>query len=714
MDVEFLLKLEKKLKKLMKEKNESLTYEQIKNYLDISTLEEIEILNKVLEKLELEGYLYLNDYDKYQLFSKCNKLSIGEIRCNASNKPYVVLGKNSRFIYPSYLNGAISGDIVIIRKCNHQIQGYSSIIVDKILKRTKGELIFDYIDGEFIPYNWTSEVKINIKENCSIKLVNGSRVLVKISLEKYNNKYNGEIISLIGHKDDPTLDIKTLATNNGIVIDFSKEALEQANSINIVVTEEEIEKRLNNNGEDLRNKTIFTIDGKGTKDLDDAVSIEKLDNGNYLLGVHIADVSHYIEEDSVLDLEARERSTSTYPYNFVIPMLPHILSNGICSLNPNEDRLAFSFIMEVNTKGEVVNFKLVDTIINSKKQMRYDEVNDIFEKNIMHDDYEPFLTDLALMAELSEILNQAKIKRGYTSFLEREIEYEDKNGLPIKAKRRNRGMAEKMIENFMLLANETVSSYYYNLNIPGIYRNHPAPNGSSVRQIIEFLKLPINVPQNLDNPKVVQSILTKVQQFDDGGVYSELLLQSMKRAYYSPNNVGHFGLALPYYTHCTSPIRRYPDLETHRVLRKIRDNILEINQTELFKKLDIICKNASIKERIADKVEKLANEMKMAEYMKQHIGETFSAHIQYISKRGITLITEEGISGKITMERLSHQGFIFDEKNMSLINNQDNATLYIGNKIEVKVKSINEDKGKILFSLIGGIDKDKAKIKMIS
>ena len=712
MDIDCISNMEEELKKIISQSTEKLSYSQIKKLLCVTTEEEIQELNALLNKLELEGYLYLNDYGKYQLFSKCGKLSIGEIKCNSKNKPYVVNGKNCIYISPNYLNGAITGDIVIIKKCNHQIPGYSSAIIDKILKRQKGELIFDYVNGKYIPYNWVKDIDINIKNTNSLKIVNGSRVLVKISLEKDNNRYNGEIVSIVGHKDDPSLEIKTIAIDNGIDIDFSKEALEQANSVNNTVTEEEINNRINSPyGRDLRNETIFTIDGKNTKDIDDAVSIKKLDNGNYLLGVHIADVSYYIKEDSILDLEARERSTSTYPYNYVIPMLPHILSNGICSLNPNEDRLALSWIMEINPDGEVVDYEIVDSIINSKMKMRYDEINDIFEKNIIHEQYEPYLYDLSLMVELSTILENAKIKRGFISFNESEVQFEDKDGKPIKVCKRTRGTAEKMIENFMLTANEIYATYCY---IFGIYRNHPAPNVDSIRQIVEFLGLNIKIPQNLDNPKAVQNIINKIQKYDEGGVYGELLLRSMKRAYYSPNNIGHFGLALDNYGHFTSPIRRYPDLMGHRNVRLIRDNLLSVDYEQLIKKLDSICKHASIKERIADKVEKTANEYKMAEYMENHIGETFNAYIQYISKKGISIKTEEGIFGKISMEQLQNEGFYFNDKNITLSNNKTNTTIYIGDKIHVKVVAAHKDKLKILFSFIEKLEKENIKIKKIS
>ena len=400
-----LSELEEQIIEIIKDAHKNLTYKKIKKALHIYSEDEEKKLINALLKLETEGYIYLNEYDEYQLFSKCNQLAIGEVKINSQGKVYVRVGNNNVFLPESHLGGAIAGDIVVVKRANFKVDGNTRGQIDKILKREKGTLIFDFIDGELRPYNWPAVIQVNIPEHEQKKLINGSRILVKISLEKNDNKYNGNVITIIGHKDDPEIDIKTIVSNHNVVIDFSEDALKQANSINQYVSEEEIRKRIENGGLDLREETIFTIDGEGTKDIDDAVSIKKLSNGNYRLGVHIADVSYYIPENSILDLEARERSTSIYPYNYVIPMLPHVLSNGICSLNPNEDRLALSCIMEITPTGEIIDYRLVDTIINSKKKMSYKKINEIFEGKEMHEDYAPFLEDLALMLELSEILN---------------------------------------------------------------------------------------------------------------------------------------------------------------------------------------------------------------------------------------------------------------------------------------------------------------------
>ena len=707
-----LSELEENIVDLLTKSHKNLTYKKIKRELHAYTEEKEKILNEALDKLQTNGYIYLNEYDEYQLFSKCNQLAIGEVKKNIQGKVYVRVGENNVFISESHLNGAITGDLVIVKRCNYKIQGNSRGEIDKILKRQKGTLVFDYINGEFVPYEWPGNIEVNISEKEIKKLIDGSRVLIEIDLEKTDNKYNGKIVTILGHKDDPEIDVKTIVSNHNVRIDFSEEAMMQAEKINSYVTEEEIQNRIKNGGLDLRDKTIFTIDGEGTKDIDDAVSIEKTRNG-YKLGVHIADVSYYVEEDSILDLEARERSTSIYPYNYVIPMLPHKLSNGICSLNPNEDRLALSCIMEIDNKGEIIDFEIVDTIINSKKKMSYEKVNDIFTNHVYHEDYAPFIKDLALMVELSEILDQAKINRGYLSFGDDDVEFKDDHGVPVEVSRRIRGLSEKMIENFMLSANETVASFSYWLGQPGVYRNHPSPNVDNIKAAIDYLKLKIHVPNNLENSRALQNIINKIKKFDEGDVYTDLLLQSMKRAYYSTINIGHFGLALDDYAHFTSPIRRYPDLTTHRLIRKIRDNIMEIDEKETYKKLEAICQHASIQERVADKVEKDVNQYKMAEYMENHIGETFEGFITCISRNGLTIRTENGIYGKILSETLKLDGFTYDDKNMTLNNATEGTKLYYGDRLCILVKNANKENGKIEFVYVDKLEKHKQKVLQV-
>ncbi len=678
--------------------NDSVTYLQIVENIAVPNNLKLVELDDILENLELNGYLYFHN-NEYQLFSKYSDLAIAELKFNNKNVPYVVIGKNHITLSPKLLNGAMTGDIVIIKRNKYRLQDDSFHCVDKILKRNDNGFLFDYINGQFIPYNWPGTIDVQVPNEQLKKLTNGSRVVIKLSLEKKNNHYNGQIIDLVSQKKDSKLAIKTIASLNGVKINFSNETNRLANQISQAVSEEEIQDRCSHGGMDLRADTIFTIDGANTKDIDDAVSIKRLDNGNYLLGVHIADVSYYIPEDGIIDLEARKRSTSVYPYNLVIPMLPKVLSNGICSLNPHTDRLAFSCIMEINKTGEIINYQLVDTIINSKMKMTYEKINDIFQNNIIDPEYEPFLSDLTMMMELSQILSQRKLKRGYISFGDNDIQFEDNNGTATNIFKRHRGIAEKMIENFMLADNESVSSFYYLLHMPGIYRNHPEPNMQQLKELIELLDLNIFIPNNINSPRVVQNIINRIKELDVDNLYTELLIKSMRRAYYSTDNIGHFGLALTNYTHFTSPIRRYPDLATHRVLRQLRDNLMNIDINAQTQKLQAICENANIKERVADKVERAVISYKTAEYVENHMNDNFIGHIIYISRNGITVKTDKLITGKICMEEFKVKGYIFDELNMSLYKPTTGESFHIMDTINLRVKKVDKQNGKIEFQL---------------
>lgn len=696
--------LEEQIINIIKKSKRGITKKELKNLIGISKYTE-EFENTLLN-LQYKGEIYVNKEEKIHLFQKFQNLALGTLKYNSKHKAYVVIRNNHILISNDNLNGAIAGDLVIVKKDDNS---KDNACIEKILKREKGIMIFDYdkIEQKFIPYNWPTAININIPKKQIENLLNGTRVQVKISLEKKNNAYNGKIINIIGNNNDPEIDVKTIVSQEGVIINFSNDAINEANTLPQFVSETEILNRCKNGGIDLRDKHIFTIDGENTKDIDDAVSIELLENGNYLLGVHIADVSHYIKENSILDLEARERSTSIYPYNYVIPMLPPCLSNGICSLNPNEDRLAFSCLMEIDSNGKIIQFDFVDSIINSKKKMDYSKINEMFEQQIIHKDYEPFKKDLMLMANLSLILNNSKNKRGFINFEETEVSFEDEYGEIINIQKRKRGMAERMIENFMLAANECAASFTHWQQHPAIYRIHPEPNINKLKDAIEIAGLNIKIPKNINNPHILQNILNKVNKYDKSGAYNELILQAMNRASYSPNNEGHFGLALKCYTHFTSPIRRYPDLYTHRIIRTIKQ-FNTINDIEQYKKLQTICEYASKQERIADKVERNVEHYKMAEFMEKHIGECFTGFISYISHNNVSVKTDQLIIGKISIESLKQLGYEYKDK-YKLYNTLDNTELFIGDKVEIIVKSANKNNYKIEFELKQKIQKQKIK-----
>ncbi len=695
-----LTSLQMQIMELLKSKNKNMTFKQIKRSLHIVGEEDLTILKSSLYDLEINGYLYLNDYDEYMLFDKLPELAIGEVRCNSKGKAYVVVGRNNIFIADSYLNGAIVGDIVIVRRNNYKALGNSRGTVDKILKRNKGEIIFDYVNGELVPFNWPTAIKVFVPSQELEKLVDGMRIVVKISLDKVDDSYQGHIVDYIGHKDDPTFDIATIARSNGMEIEFSDAAKMEASKISDHVTNLDIEKRLEEGGVDFRSSNVFTLDGKTCKDMDDAFQITKKPNGNFVFIGHISDVDYWIPANTTLDLEARRRGTSGYPYKFSIPMFPRNITNGICSLNPGVDRLTFSYLVELTPDGEVVNFERFDGIINSKMKMSYEDVNDIFERHIPHPEYEPYLYDLALFLEWGEVLERRRQKRGYVKFGSSEVYFKDIDGVPIDVEPKKRGLAERAIENSMILLGECVGEYFHWFNMPGVFRVHPAPDTKAIKQTLSLMHLNMGAPKVIKNPKAFQELLNKVCKYDPANVYSDLLLQTMHRAYYDPDDtIKHFGLALPWYMQVTSPIRRYGDKYNQHIDRTMRTDITSIKTDDLYEELKAICQNISAKERIADRTERDVSHYKMAEYMEQHIGEHFTCFVAYISKSGIAVKTDNYISGKIEMSVLREQGYLYDSDHMRLVNVKNQSRVEIGDEIDAKLVKANKETGKIEFTL---------------
>ncbi|HHX93986.1 MAG TPA: ribonuclease R, partial [Tenericutes bacterium] len=440
---------------------------------------------------------------------------------------------------------------------------------------------------------------------------------------------------------------------------------------------------------DLRKDLIITIDGIDAKDLDDAVRVLKLPNKNYLLGVYIADVSYYVTLNSPIDLEARERGTSLYVVDRVIPMLPHKLSNGICSLNPGEDRLVIACEMEINNQGKVVDYEIFPGVINSKYRMNYSDVNKILEENNkkLQEKYNEIVPMLKDMEALAKILKENRIKRGAIDFLSDEaVITVDEKGLPINIEPRIQRTGEKIIEEFMIRANETVTEHFHWLDVPFIYRIHETPKEKKIEHFLNFVKLTGHkLPKkiNLTNPKSLQEVLTSLETSEIYPVFSELLLRAMQKACYSEKNVGHFGLASKYYTHFTAPIRRYPDLIVHRL---IRDYIFNGEaKTDWDKLIPPIAEHASIQEREAIECEREVEDMKKAEYMKSHVGEVFEGIISGVTGFGFFARLPNTIEGLVHILDLNDDYYYFDEKTLSLIGEKKKKRYRIGDKVKVKV-----------------------------
>lgn len=664
----------------------------------------VDMLRIALQELEIEGRIQVDtSRGLYRSFPHDLGYVQGAISINKHDEGFITSTDGKKYkVNTNDLNDALDGDIVIIKPTKKMSEGHVIGKVDKIIKRKDGLVVVEVTkdeDGKYYlrPFNARLNHRIVINGMSMKPLVEGDRIVVKISELTDNNSYYAGFIKNIGHKDDPDADLKVIAIENNIAIDFSKEALAEADAIPTEVTEEEKVGRL-----DLTNKLIFTIDGAKTKDRDDAVSIEINENGNYVVGVHISDVTHYVHPGMKLWEEALMRGTSVYMADTVIPMLPHKLSNGICSLNPDVDRLTFSCIMEITPEGQVLNYDFVDTIINSRKAMTYEEVNQIFEDGELPLGYEEFYDSLALMNKLSLKMEKVKEKRGYVNFGSNDLEIEmDDKGNPLSFKQKEQRTAEKIIENLMLLAGECYANY---MIIPSPLRVHECPDEEKVAEAFEMLdKSGIRVKSTHDivNGKVIQQILGQIADTDERTIAANIILRSMKRARYDVENVGHFGLGLPTYGHWTSPIRRAADLRGHYNLRMQRDNTFNIKDTEEFyEMMDSFCQHISKKERNADQAERDADEFEMIKYMKEHLGEKFNAHVTYVSSKVIFVKTQEGISGRLYPEDVEGDKFNYNDRTLSFNGKRTKKRIKIGTELVLTSLEADRDFGSISFGVV--------------
>ena len=649
---------------------------------DLNTLEEqgiITVLSDCFQALDKNNYATEN----IRIYKDCGVFYFDNIKYK---------------IHLDDINGALKNDLClfVIDKESKKAK------VKKIIKRFNDLVVCELIDNKLKIYGDNKHVDIPSNE-CS-RLVEGSRVLIKLK----NDGLNGNIVEIIGHKDDPGIDLIQIALSKCFSLDFSEEYLKELEKFPNHVKEDEIKGRL-----DLRDKLIYTIDCDNTKDMDDAISVEKKENGNYVLGVHIADVSHYVKLGSEIFKEAFKRGNSLYMLNTVIPMIHKFLSNGICSLNPSVDRLTKSCFMEIDKDGNIVDYKIVKSVIRSKKKMKYSEVNKLLEENKMVAGYEPFIDNLKLANELNNILNKARIERGYVKFMSNDLIVElDKNNKPLEFKMQEQKTAETMIENCMLMANQTVAINYSWL--PFIYRIHEMPDKNTVINILQFLKkLGYNIPliKNVDNQKALQGILRDLSSDKDFKIISNFILRGMKKAKYSTENTGHFALAYEHYTHFTSPIRRLSDLMVHILIDLYEKNNYMINEEieNLEQLLIDVSIQASFKERKAIEAENEANAMKMAEYMEGHINEYFNGKIINIDSSGVT-VEVNNIIGHVNFSDIKKDSYKFNKENFTLFGKKTKQTLKIGDNVRIKVLSASKEYRTIDFAICEKLDKVKQKV----
>lgn len=686
--------MEEKILELLTQDEKALSVYEINDSLGLKSVDELKELLKVLNKLEDELKIYRTKKDNYLLFTNSH-LKIGKMSMNKKGFGFVdIEGDEDVFIAPPNVNGAIHGDKVIVEitsKKGIELEGRILKIVERSFKQMVGEFYYKQGKGYVDLDDEKVKLTIEIDKDKTLGAMNGHKVLVKITNKVKDYYYKGEIIKILGHKNDPGVDILSIVAKYEINDTFPDDVMEESATLPMTIENEDFKGR-----RDLRDEEIFTIDGDDTKDIDDAISLKILENGNYELGVHIADVSYYVREETPLDKEAYERGTSVYLADRVIPMLPHKLSNGICSLNENEDRFAMSCVMEIDNKGKVVTYDIFESIIRSKKKMTYKNVNKILEENIVPEGYEPFEKTLRDMLSLAKVLRKMKELRGYIDFGidEAKIIVDDK-GKAIDVVKRYRGEGENLIEDFMIAANETVATHIYYMELPFVYRIHGEPNQEKIERFIKFISvLGYKVTGKIKDikPTTMQDILSQLKDKKEYHILSNMLLRSMQKAVYDKTNIGHFGLGSKCYTHFTSPIRRYPDLTVHRLLRKYLFKN-EINKETLEywdNKLIYLTEHASDMEKASVDCEREVDDMKMAEYMMDHIGEEYDGMISSVTSFGMFVELPNLIEGLVKIDDLEGDRYIFDEETFTIRGDKNKRGYRLGDEVKIIVKSANK------------------------
>ena len=695
---------------LLGKEKRALSATEICDKLNLNTAGELKKLLDDLRILE-EGYtVYRSNKDKYMLFENSHLLK-GRLSVNKKGFGFVIVDGRDEDIYidAKNMNGALNNDLVVVEELKGQNGKKTEGRVVKVLKKENNLIVGEYkiIDGNphFIPDDKKLRMEIILDNKDLDDLVDGHKIQVSIVKEMGKYKYLGEVVKIIGHKNDPGVDILSIIYDHGINDVFTDEVMEEVNALPSDVLDSDRKGR-----KDLTDMTIFTIDGDDTKDIDDAISISKKGE-NYILGVHIADVSYYVKEGTALYKEAYSRGTSVYLVDRVVPMLPHKLSNGICSLNPNVDRLAISCIMEITPNGKIVSHDIFESIIRSRIQMTYKKVNKILNDEETPEGYEPFKDDLKLMWELAKILRKEKLARGYLDFdVDEPKILVDENCKPYDVVLRERGKGENMIEDFMIAANETVAEHVFYMGLPFVYRVHEVPDNEKVEEFlnsISMLGYHVVGDRNFVYPKSMKKILDQLRDKEGFEILSTLLLRCMKKAVYKPENLGHYGLASKCYTHFTSPIRRFPDTTVHNLLRKYIFN--EPNDKELNRlieyweeNLPALCDHASEKERDSIDCERDVESMKMAEYMEGHIGEEYDGTISSVMNFGLFVQLDNMIEGLVHISEIKGDYYTFDETTHTLRGEKKGKMYKLGQKVRVVVTNASKENSTIDFNLVEG------------
>ena len=664
-------------------------------------------LKAVMDSLEAEGKVHVTQKGKY-IKGEAKHLR-GIFQANARGFGFVTVEGEPEdiFIGEEDMGGAMQGDEVEVAitkaPAGRRREGKILKIVNRGTQRLVGYYQSRKNFGFVVPDNERILQDIFVPAEQSKGAVTGHKVVVELtSYGGERKKPEGRIVEILGHANDPGVDILSIVKSYDLPIEFPEKVLNQAERVAKPVTGADMAGR-----KDVRDWQTVTIDGEDAKDLDDAITLTK-EGDNYILGVHIADVTNYVQENSALDREALKRGTSVYLADRVIPMLPHVLSNGMCSLNAGEDRLALSCIMTVDAKGNVVDHQIAETVVNVDERMSYTSVKKILEE---HDEeecrrYQTLLPMFEMMKELSEILRNRRHKRGAIDFDFPESKMVlDEDGTPLEIKAYDRNVATKIIEDFMLLANETVAEEYFWQEIPFVYRVHEAPDEEKMKKLITFIQnfgYTMHVPKGQEiRPKEVQKLLDKIEGSQEEAMISRLTLRSMKQAKYSPDNDGHFGLATKYYTHFTSPIRRYPDLQIHRIIKdNLRGRMTESRRDHYAKILTEVTMQASSLERRADEAERETVKLKKVQYMKKFYGEEFEGVISGITKWGLYVELPNTVEGLVHVANMMDDHYDYDETHFQMVGTHTGKRYELGQKVKVRVTGCDTIARTIDFELV--------------
>ena len=677
---------------------------EINDLLGLTSSEEYRELCESLEDLVEEYIIFKTKKEKYILLKNCPSLKIGKLSLNKKGYGFVILEREEDLYIPEdMIHGATHDDIVLAEITRQGVKREGKVI--RVLKRDLHDMV-----GEIYSYKGKFRLKLDddkkdliviLSSETTKNLVEGHKVLVRLDKELDKKKYLGHVLKILGHKDDPGIDILSIAYKYQIDPDFGSEVEQELLDIPNSVNEAELLGRT-----DYTKDMIFTIDGSHTKDIDDAISLH-MEGNSYVLGVHIADVSHYVKENTFLGDAAYERGTSSYLADTVIPMIPHQLSNGICSLNEGELRLTMSAVMKISPDGVVESYEIGPSFIQSQKKMTYEAVNDILMRDIVAPGYEPYVENLKLMNELAHLLQKKSMERGYMDFaLDEARIVQDENGKAIDVVVEEREDGERLIESFMILANETVASHIYHMELPFIYRVHGQPKSEKVDDFVNLVKIlgyELKTKTTDLTPKTMQRLLLELDEKPEFKILSSLLLRSMKKAEYSKDNIGHFGLASRAYTHFTSPIRRYPDLMVHRLLKKylVEKDFSMSTISYLEQNLVEVAAHSSEREVAADQAERDVDDMKMAEYMESHIGEIFDGVINTVTNFGFFVELPNLIEGLVHVKTLKGDFYNYVPESLALIGTNSKKTYRVGDMVRVVCVSASKETAMIDFELVG-------------